>query len=81
MSGSGLHACAYDGLHAHGALPAQGELTMRKYVCDACGWIYDAAKGDPAHGVPAGTAFENIPDGWVCPECGADKLMFSPLKE
>ena len=54
--------------------------TMQKYICDACGWIYDPAKGDPAHGVPAGTAFQDVPDGWVCPECGADKSMFSPIK-
>jgi rubredoxin len=53
---------------------------MQRYICDACGWIYDPAKGDPAHGVPAGTAFEDTPDGWVCPECGADKSMFSPIK-
>lgn len=53
---------------------------MQKYVCDACGWIYDPAKGDPAHGVPAGTAFADVPDTWVCPECGADKSMFSPIK-
>ncbi len=54
---------------------------MRKYVCDECGWIYDPAKGDPEHGVPAGTAFENVPDDWVCPECGAGKSQFSPLPE
>ncbi|MCJ7543489.1 MAG: rubredoxin [Phycisphaerae bacterium] len=54
---------------------------MQRYVCDVCGWIYDPAKGDPDHGVPAGTAFQDIPDGWVCPECGADKSMFSPVKE
>lgn len=53
---------------------------MQKYVCDVCGWIYDPGKGDPANGVPAGTAFEDTPDDWVCPECQADKSMFSPLK-
>ena len=51
---------------------------MQKYICDACGWVYDPAVGDPEGDVPAGTAFEDIPDDWVCPECGADKSQFSP---
>ncbi len=51
---------------------------MKKYVCDVCGWVYDPAIGDPEHGVPAGTAFDALPDGWVCPECGVDKTQFSP---
>lgn len=50
---------------------------MKKYVCDVCGWVYDPATGDPANGVPAGTAFEDIPDTWVCPECGVGKSDFS----
>lgn len=55
------------------------EQGMKKYVCDACGWIYDPAAGDPPNGVPAGTAFEDVPGDWVCPECGADKSEFSPV--
>ena len=51
---------------------------MRKWVCDACGWVYDPAAGDPEGDVAPGTAFEDIPDDWVCPECGADKSQFSP---
>ena len=51
---------------------------MRKYVCDACGWIYDPAKGDPDSAVAPGTPFESLPDDWVCPECGAGKDEFSP---
>jgi rubredoxin len=50
---------------------------MKRYVCDVCGYIYDPAVGDPENGVPAGTAFENLPDGWVCPVCGAGKDQFS----
>ena len=53
---------------------------MRKYVCDACGYIYDPDKGDPSGNIPPGTAFEDLPDSWVCPECGVGKDMFSPLK-
>ena len=52
---------------------------MTKYVCDVCGWEYDPAKGDPEHGVGPETAFENLPDDWVCPECGVGKENFSPI--
>lgn len=52
---------------------------MQKWECMVCGWIYDPAKGDPSQGIKPGTAFEDLPDGWVCPECGAPKDMFRPL--
>ncbi|MCP4178217.1 MAG: rubredoxin [bacterium] len=52
---------------------------MKKYVCDVCGWEYDPAIGDPDNGVEPGTAFENIPEGWVCPECGVDTDSFSEV--
>ena len=51
---------------------------MEKFVCTPCGYIYDPATGDPDNGVAAGTAFADIPDGWVCPECGAEKEYFEP---
>lgn len=51
---------------------------MKKYMCGVCGWVYDPAVGDPRGGVPAGTAFEEIPDDWLCPECIAVKSQFSP---
>ena len=53
------------------------EDDMDKYVCDVCGYVYDPAEGDPANGVAPGTAFENVPDSWVCPTCGAGKEEFS----
>jgi rubredoxin len=49
---------------------------MKKYVCGVCGFVYDPAKGDPENNVPAGTTFENLPDNWVCPVCGAAKDQF-----
>ena len=52
---------------------------MKKYVCNTCGYVYDPAKGDPDNGVPADTAFADIPEGWVCPECGVGKDDFSPV--
>lgn len=53
---------------------------MKKYKCDMCGWVYDPAEGDPDGGIAAGTAFEDIPEGWVCPVCGASKDDFSPTE-
>jgi rubredoxin len=52
---------------------------VKKYICDICGYIYDPANGDPEHGIAPGTAFEDLPSTWVCPECGVDKEQFSPL--
>ena len=55
----------------------KGEQTMKKYICDICGWVYDPEIGDPDSGIAAGTAFEDIPDDWECPECGVGKDDFS----
>ena len=59
----------------------QGAKDMKKYKCLVCGYIYDPAVGDPDNGVAAGTAFEDLPDDWVCPECGAGKDEFEPVEE
>lgn len=53
---------------------------MKKYVCDVCGYVYDPAVGDPDGGIDPGTAFEDLPDDWVCPDCGAGKEEFSPAE-
>ena len=50
---------------------------LKKYVCDVCGYIYDPAEGDEDGGIEPGTAFEDIPEDWVCPLCGAEKSEFS----
>ncbi|NPV71401.1 MAG: rubredoxin [Firmicutes bacterium] len=47
---------------------------MEKYVCTLCGYVYDPEKGE--HPVPPGTRFEDLPDDWVCPLCGAGKDAF-----
>jgi rubredoxin len=52
---------------------------MQKWECIVCGYIYDPAKGDPDAGVEPGTSFDDLPDDWVCPDCGATKDMFEPL--
>ena len=54
------------------------EKTMKRYVCNACGWVYDPATGDPDGGIPPGTPLEKLPTDWVCPQCGAGKEEFSP---
>ena len=53
---------------------------MKKYKCTVCGYIYDPQKGDPDGGIAAGTAFEAIPDTWVCPECGVSKTDFEAIE-
>ena len=50
---------------------------MKKYVCDVCGWVYDEALGDPDNGIAPGTAFDSLPDDFVCPMCGVGKDQFS----
>ena len=51
---------------------------MKKYVCLVCGYVYDPAAGDPEGDIPAGTAFEELPDEWTCPLCGLGKDEFAP---
>lgn len=50
----------------------------KKYRCMVCNHVYDPAVGDLEGGIAAGTAFEDIPDTWVCPDCGATKADFEP---
>jgi rubredoxin len=52
-----------------------------KWMCESCGFIYDPAEGDPDGGIPPGTEFEDIPETWFCPVCGARKRDFSPYEE
>ena len=49
---------------------------MKLHQCSVCGYIYYPEAGDPDNGVEAGTAFEDLPDSWVCPVCGAEKDQF-----
>lgn len=52
-----------------------------KYICTICGWIYDPEVGDPDSGIEPGTKFEDIPDEWVCPECGVGKDGFEVYED
>ncbi len=69
-----------------GSGPAQVQPNLypwppMKYMCESCGYIYDPAEGDLDGGIPAGTAFEDIPETWFCPVCGARKVDFVEYDE
>lgn len=51
----------------------------RRWFCEPCGFVYDPAEGDPDSGIEPGTPFEEIPDDWMCPICGATKADFREL--
>ena len=57
--------------------PEQPDL--KKYACDLCSYIYDPARGDHSNGVEPGTTFDQLPEHWTCPECGAGKKWFRPV--
>ena len=62
--------------------PRPGASLCRvKYMCESCGFIYDPEIGDPDGGIPPGTEFEDIPETWFCPVCGARKRDFSPYED
>lgn len=65
------------GEHLPAGQPADGGAPWQRYICNACGLIYDEAKGDPDSGLPPGTRFADIPDDWVCPLCAVTKTDFS----
>jgi len=52
---------------------------MQDYQCGICGYLYEPANGDPAGNILPNTAFENLPDDWVCPICGAGKDQFTAV--
>jgi rubredoxin len=51
-------------------------MSVKKYVCSVCGYVYDEEKGIPDQGIAPGTKFEDLPDDFVCPMCGVGKEMF-----
>jgi len=53
---------------------------MGKYKCTVCGYIYDPAVGDSTQAIAAGTAFQDLPESWVCPECGVPKSEFEKIE-
>ena len=61
--------------------PSNKESTMKQYICEICGYVYDPAVGDPKQGIPAGTPFEELPDTWRCPRCKRKKERFVPVEK
>ncbi|MBK5231236.1 MAG: rubredoxin [Thermoleophilia bacterium] len=57
------------------------ETKTRRWMCVTCGWIYDPAIGDPDGGIPPGTPFEELPNDWYCPVCGARPRDFEAMDE
>ena len=53
---------------------------MKKWMCMNCGWIYEQELGDPAGDIEPGTAWDDIPDDWKCPDCGALKAEFDMVE-
>jgi len=58
----------------------QSKTEMQKWICETCGFVYDPEEGDPDGGLPAGTKFDEIPDDWMCPVCGAKKKDFRKME-
>lgn len=54
---------------------------MSKWECIVCGWVYDEAVGDPDSGIKAGTRWEDVPDDWLCPDCGVGKEDFEMIEQ
>ncbi|ODS32704.1 MAG: putative rubredoxin [Candidatus Scalindua rubra] len=54
---------------------------MSNWQCSVCGYIYDPRKGDVMGGIPRDTPFEDLPDEWVCPSCGANKEAFLEMEQ
>jgi len=53
-----------------------GDESMKKWKCMVCGYVYEQEVGLPEEGIAAGTSWEDIPESWVCPECGVGKQDF-----
>ena len=53
---------------------------MKVWMCVSCGYLYHQEKGDPTSGVAPGTAWDDVPDDWRCPDCGAQKSDFEMVE-
>ena len=69
-----------DGVETQRQKPSD-DPKLRKWICRQCSMIYDPVAGDPDSGIAPGTAFEEIPEDWYCPICGAKKSLFIPYEE
>lgn len=53
---------------------------MRSWLCVICGFVYDEARGLPDRGIPPGTRWEDVPENFTCPDCGASKAEFEMVE-
>ncbi|WP_444813151.1 rubredoxin [Variovorax saccharolyticus] len=53
---------------------------LKRHLCLGCGFLYDEALGLPEHGIAPGTRWADIPDDWVCPDCGTPKHHFEMVE-
>jgi len=60
--------------------PSSGAERMKKWMCQQCGWTYDEQKGDPTGGIAPGTRWEDVPQDWICPDCGTPKSDFEMIE-
>jgi len=56
------------------------ERVMKQYICAVCGFVYDEEAGLPTEGIPAGTRWDDIPEDWMCPDCGVSKSDFEMME-
>jgi rubrerythrin len=76
------HANQYtEALHILEGQEATPKVSTQKWICRQCSMIYDPVLGDPDSGIAPGTAFEDLPEDWKCPICGAQKKLFVPYEE
>jgi rubredoxin len=61
--------------------PTRKDRPMDKWQCLLCGYIYDPEEGDPTQDIAPGTSFEDLPDDWECPDCGASKDDFERMAD
>ena len=59
--------------------PPAEDVVLEQWTCTCCGYVYDPDIGDPEHGVPPGTAFDDLPEDWRCPVCVALKDAFEKV--
>ncbi len=76
MNNSGLIRVYFTERNRKQSSTLKNEKSMDKYICTVCEYIYDPELGDPENGIQPGTAFEDLPDDWVCPLCGVGKEDF-----
>ena len=56
------------------------DIKYKKYMCVLCGLVYDEAEGWPDDGIEPGTLWQDVPETWICPDCGATKLDFEMIE-